>query len=104
MQLISCKLTKVGSFRVADHLPAVSVRSNDEDLCVDRACAILPRGVPHRFRNSGLAPARLIFVITPGRLEDYFIAISKFGPMPPGPADLAKLAEPYGLTLLPPGY
>ena len=24
------------------------------------ACAILPRGVPHGFRNTGLAPARLI--------------------------------------------
>jgi mannose-6-phosphate isomerase-like protein (cupin superfamily) len=67
------------------------------------ACAVLPRGVPHGFRNIGLAPARLIFVITPSGLEDYFIAISKFAPQPPGPVDLAKLAEPYGLTLLPPG-
>jgi len=68
------------------------------------ACAILPRGVPHGFRNTGLAPARLITVITPGGLGDYFIAISKFGPLPPSPADLAKLAGPYGLTLLPPGH
>ena len=67
------------------------------------ACAVLPRGVPHGFRTTGLASARLIFVITPSGLENYFIAISKFGPVPPGPADLAKLAEPYGLTLLPPG-
>ncbi len=68
------------------------------------ACAVLPRGVPHGFHNTGLAPARLIFVITPSRLENYFIAISKFGPLPPSPADLAKLAEPYGLTLFPPGH
>jgi mannose-6-phosphate isomerase-like protein (cupin superfamily) len=68
------------------------------------ACAILPRGVPHGFRNTGLAPARFIFVITPSGLEDYFIAVSKFGPLPPSPADLAKLAGPYGLTLLPPGH
>jgi mannose-6-phosphate isomerase-like protein (cupin superfamily) len=67
------------------------------------ACAVLPRGAPHGFRNTGLAPARLIFVITPSGLENYFIAISKFGPLPPSPADLAKLAEPYGLTLLAPG-
>ena len=67
------------------------------------ACAILPRRVPHGFRNIGLAPARLIFVITPSGLEEYFIAISRFGPQPPSPADLAKLAAPYGLTLLPPG-
>jgi mannose-6-phosphate isomerase-like protein (cupin superfamily) len=67
------------------------------------ACAILPRGVPHGFRNTGLAPARLISVITPSGLEDYFVAISKFGPLPPSPADLAKHAGTYGLTLLPPG-
>jgi mannose-6-phosphate isomerase-like protein (cupin superfamily) len=67
------------------------------------ACAILPRGIPHGFRNASLTPARLMFVITPSGLENYFIAISKFWPQPPGPADLAKLAEPYGLTLLPPG-
>jgi mannose-6-phosphate isomerase-like protein (cupin superfamily) len=68
------------------------------------ACAVLPRGIPHGFRNTGSEPARLIFVITPSGLENYFIAISKFGPLPPSPADLAKLAEPYGLTLLPPGH
>jgi mannose-6-phosphate isomerase-like protein (cupin superfamily) len=67
-------------------------------------CAILPRGVPHGFRNTGSALARLISVITPSGLEDYFIAISKFGPLPPSPGDLAKLAGPYGLTLLPPGH
>jgi len=67
------------------------------------ACAILPRGVPHGFRNAGSVPARLIFVITPSGLEDYFIAISKLGPPPPSPTDLVKLAETYGLTLLPPG-
>src|SRR5215469_12375905 len=47
------------------------VHCGDERRTVSAgACAILPRGVPHGFRNSGLAPARLIFVITPGGLED----------------------------------
>jgi mannose-6-phosphate isomerase-like protein (cupin superfamily) len=81
------------------------VHCGDERRTVSAgACAILPRGVPHGFRNTGLAPARLISVITPSGLEDYFIAISKFGPLPPSPADLGKLAAPYGLTLLPPGH
>ena len=66
------------------------------------ASAVLPRGVPHGFRNAGSVPARLISVITPSGLEDYFIAISKFESQP-SPADLAKLAGSYGLTLLPPG-
>jgi mannose-6-phosphate isomerase-like protein (cupin superfamily) len=66
------------------------------------ACAVLPRGVPHGFRNAGLTPARLMFVITPSGLENYFIALSKFGSSPPGRADLAKLADSFGLTF-PPG-
>jgi hypothetical protein len=65
------------------------------------ASAVLPRGVPHGFRNAGSVPARLISVITPSGLEDYFISISKFESQP-SPADLAKLAGSYGLTLLPP--
>ena len=59
--------------------------------------------LPHGFRNAGSVPARLISVITPSGLEDYFIAISKFESQP-SPVDLAKLAASYGLTLLPLGH
>src|SRR5262252_7202366 len=37
------------------------------------ACAILPRNVPHGFRNMASTPARLLFVITPGGLDEYFL-------------------------------
>ena len=66
------------------------------------ACAILPRGIPHGFRNVVSTPGRLLFIITPGGLEDYFLAVAKFPP-PPNLAQLAELARPFGLTLLPPG-
>jgi len=66
------------------------------------ACAILPRDVPHGFRNVASTPGRLLFVIAPGGLEDYFLALAKCQP-PPSPAQLAELARPFGLTLLPPG-
>jgi mannose-6-phosphate isomerase-like protein (cupin superfamily) len=65
-------------------------------------CAILPRDVPHGFRNVAPAPSRLLCVITPGGLEEYFLAVAK-SPPPPNPAQLAELAQPFGLTLLPPG-
>jgi quercetin dioxygenase-like cupin family protein len=65
------------------------------------ACAILPRDVPHGFRNVASTPSRLLFVITPGGLENYFLAVAKCPP--PNPAQLAELARPFGLTLLPPG-
>ena len=66
------------------------------------ASAILPRNSPHGFRNVGATPSRLVFVITPGGLEEYFLAVAKCSPAP-SPPQLVELARPFGLTLLPPG-
>jgi len=66
------------------------------------ASAILPRGVPHRFRNVASTHSRLLCVITPGGLQEYFMAVAKCSP-PPSPAQLIELARPFGLSLLPPG-
>ena len=41
------------------------------------ASAILPRNIPHGFRNVASTPSRLVFVITPGGLEEYFLAVEK---------------------------
>ena len=66
------------------------------------ASAILPRNIPHGFRNVASTPSRLVFVVTPGGLEEYFLAVAKCSPAP-NPPQLAELARPFGLTLLPPG-
>jgi mannose-6-phosphate isomerase-like protein (cupin superfamily) len=66
------------------------------------ACAILPRDIPHGFRNVGSAPGRLLCVVAPGGLEEYFLAVGNCS-SPPGPAQLVELARPFGLRLLPPG-
>ena len=65
-------------------------------------CAILPRGIPHGFRNVGETPARFVCVVAPGGLEEFFLEIARCAP-PPSPAQLVGMARPYGLTLLPPG-
>jgi hypothetical protein len=66
------------------------------------ASAILPSNIPHGFRNMASTPSRLLFVIAPGGLEEYFLAVAKCSPAP-NPVQLAELARPFGLTLLPPG-
>jgi mannose-6-phosphate isomerase-like protein (cupin superfamily) len=66
------------------------------------AAAVLPRNVPHGFRNDASTPGRLLCVIAPGGLEEYFLAVANYS-SPPNPAQLVELARPFGLTLLPPG-
>lgn len=66
------------------------------------ASAILPRNIPHGFRNVAPTPSRVVFVIAPGGLEEYFLAVAKCSPAP-DPPQLVELARPFGLTLLPPG-
>ena len=65
-------------------------------------CAILPRGIPHGFRNVGQTSGRFLCVVTPGGLEEYFLEIARCSP-PPSPAQMVGMAKSYGLTLLPPG-
>ena len=66
------------------------------------ASAVLPRHIPHGFRNVSPTPSRLLTVVAPGGLEEYVLAVAKFS-APPNPAQLVELAQPFGLTLLPPG-
>lgn len=66
------------------------------------ASAVLPRNVPHGFHNAASMPSRLLCVIAPGGLEEYFLAVARYS-SPPSPAQLVELARPFGLTLLPPG-
>ncbi len=61
--------------------------------------AILPRGIPHGFRNILSTDSRLLCIISPGGFEEYFLALAKCSP-PPNPGQLVELARPFGLTLL----
>ena len=75
-----------------------------------------PRGVPHAFRNVGEAPGRLLVIVSPGALQEQFIAEvghRNTDLKVPKPADtsiadrrgwawLATRAEKYGVEFLPP--
>lgn len=50
-----------------------------EFVCGDRAArggpgtfVFAPRNVPHRYRNAGTAPGRILFTFTPGGIEKFF--------------------------------
>jgi quercetin dioxygenase-like cupin family protein len=69
------------------------------------------RGIPHTFTNKGPEAARMIVVVTPAGLENFFATIGRrlpskeADPIDPTPEDIALLlatAPAYGLEILPP--
>lgn len=39
--------------------------------------ALLPKGIPHGYVNSGTTPSRLLAVLMPGKLDTFFLALSR---------------------------
>ncbi len=83
--------------------------------------AILPRNIPHAFRNTGPGPCRILVFITPGGFEMFFEEVSRLPPdrdvplpretgmsaagppdRPPDMAGIAAIAQKFRLELLPP--
>lgn len=65
--------------------------------------AMLPRGIPHGFRNVGQTPGKLYIVITPARFEGFFADLAALPEKERD--DLAKIVaigKKYNLELLPP--
>ena len=63
----------------------------------------LPRNEPHQFRNVGTTPGELLFTITPGKLENFFVEAGKRNfVMPKDMAAVVKLSKDYGITYIGP--
>ena len=62
---------------------------------------VKPRGIQHCFWNAGSAPARLLEMITPAGLEQYFEELASLVSSggPPDPARRSALYEKYHLTV-----
>ncbi len=41
------------------------------------ACALLPRNIPHGFTNTGKNTVRLLAVLLPGKLDNFFVKLSE---------------------------
>jgi quercetin dioxygenase-like cupin family protein len=68
----------------------------------------LAKGSLHYFKNTGLKPARMLIVVTPAGLEDFFLEIGREAidgesePVAPTPEDIQKLvktAPKYGVEI-----
>lgn len=65
--------------------------------------AMLPRGIPHGFRNVGTTPGKVYTVITPARFEGFFVDLAALSEQERGDfAKVTAIAKKYDLEFLPP--
>ena len=108
---------KVSCRPVADRLSTSTtgqceVEIGDERLVASAGDFVwMPRGIAHRFSNTGTEPMRLILTFTPAGIELFFAEVfedvhDRTAPPPPiSPELIEKLvrtAPRYGLEFLPP--
>lgn len=62
---------------------------------------VLPRGHFHTFWNEGDVPVRMLVILSPGRLENYFEEAAQLlrPGVPPDMVQLSPLMQQYGLTM-----
>jgi quercetin dioxygenase-like cupin family protein len=80
----------------------VGVRVGDRELEASQgAYLVRPRGTPHAMWNAGGEPARVIEILSPGGLEDYFRELAPILSQHGGdaPRRYYELAERYGITI-----
>lgn len=78
------------------------VRCGEQTFTVTKgSMAVLPRNVPHSFRNISEAEGKMLVTITPGGFEKFFAEVSQqVQSMPPDVEKLSALAHKYNVEFL----
>jgi quercetin dioxygenase-like cupin family protein len=58
-----------------------------------------PRNMPHGFKVTGDAPARMLLLCTPGGFDQFVVEMSEPAPAPPDMAKLMALAAKYQVDI-----
>jgi quercetin dioxygenase-like cupin family protein len=78
----------------------VGVRIGDQLLTAEQGSWLVkPRGMPHAMWNAGSEPARVVEIVSPGGLEDYFVRLAPILTERRTPPEYYQLAEDYGITI-----
>ncbi len=65
--------------------------------------AVLPRNIPHTFRNLSPTPSRVLVLITPGGFEQFFAEVHARSMGGPPPMEtVLHLAKQYGVAIVGP--
>ena len=73
--------------------------AGQEHILETGSSLLMPRNVPHMFHNPYEEETRIVAVVSPGGLEDYYRSLSK---LPAGPRDMDKIKAimtEFGLQL-----
>lgn len=57
-----------------------------------------PRGLPHRYKNIGTTPGRILFAFTPAGVEEFFSEVAAQPEL--NPQIMGEIARRHGITLL----
>jgi quercetin dioxygenase-like cupin family protein len=78
----------------------VGIRIGDQVLAAEQGSWLVkPRGTPHAMWNTGNEPARVIEIVSPGGLEEYFAKLAPILTEHRTPPEYYQLAEDYGITI-----
>lgn len=73
----------------------IEATCGDETLDGDPGATLfLPRGEPHTFRSTG-GPATILFIVTPGHLDEFFAAKERIDAAGGDRSELAELVRRY---------
>jgi quercetin dioxygenase-like cupin family protein len=74
---------------------------NQKMKAVPGVMALLPRGIPHGFRNIGNKPSRLLDTILPGQFDNYFVELAAlFAAGDPSEEQIDRLSRKYAIKYL----
>lgn len=129
-EVITCKVTSAetnGAYSVVEEVtppqggPPLHVHQHEDEMfyILEGVCevqcghqtfkatqgslAILPRNIPHGFRNIGTTSSKILVTISPGGFERFFEEVSQLlTDKPPDMGRIMAIARKYDLELLPP--
>lgn len=79
----------------------VGARVGDDVVQAEAGASMVkPRDIPHAMWNAGVEPARVLEILSPGGLEDYFEELDPILTEHAPRAEYDALADRYGLTIV----
>lgn len=77
----------------------IEVTLGDQKMtAVPGVMALLPRGIPHGFVNTGDRDCRLVVAILPGDFDNYFVEMAQlFSNGSPSESEINRLSEKYSV-------